>query len=269
MDSSFYWTVSLIAYLWGTLGHSGCLCFRKQGLGKLAFMGIIAGFCSHMVGLLLRTIASGHLPLTNLYESMAFFSWTIVLVYLIVDGRYKLKGLGIFASLLSSLTIGYALLLPSGYKEINLLMPALQSVWLEVHVITCFLGYAAFAIAFAGGITYLLKDLTWFGQRLPDEKLLDKLAYRIIAFGFFFLTLGIITGAIWANYAWGTYWDWDPKEVWALVTWLIYGLYLHSRLVSNWRGKRSAWLSIIGFIATIFTYLGVNLLMSGLHSYAK
>lgn len=258
MDSSFYFTISLIAYLVSTVLYGCFLLLIKESLSRLALIGIIFGFCNHTIGLIIRAIAAGHLPLTNLYESMIFFSWTIVMVGLVVEFRYKLRVIGIFTSLFAFLTIGYASLLPLGYKEISPLVPALQSVWLEIHVIICFLSYAAFAVAFSTSIIYLIKP----------KKLFDDLSYRIITLGFLLLTMGIITGAIWANYAWGTYWSWDPKETWALITWLIYAVYLHTRLISGWQGKRSAWLSIIGFVATIFTYLGVNLLMAGLHSYS-
>jgi cytochrome c-type biogenesis protein CcsB len=150
----------------------------------------------------------------------------------------------------------------------------LQSNWLTAHVITCFLGYAAFALAFSLSLLYLLKSRGGEGAggfletRLPSSSLLDDYSYRLIAVGFPMLTLGIITGAAWANEAWGSYWSWDPKETWSLIIWLIYAAYLHARLARGWQGRRAAWLSVFGFAATLFCYLGVNLFLSGLHSYA-
>jgi cytochrome c-type biogenesis protein CcsB len=157
------------------------------------------------------------------------------------------------------------------------LVPALQSNWLLYHVITCFLGYAAFAVACGISIMYLIKasgesesSTSQAGGILsmfPSIRILDDLNYKSIMIGFPLLTLGIVTGAAWANYAWGTYWSWDPKETWSLIVWFIYAAFLHARITRGWVGKRAAWLSIIGFSATIFCYLGVNLFLSGLHSY--
>jgi len=149
----------------------------------------------------------------------------------------------------------------------------LKSNWLIAHVIACFIGYAAFAIAFGISIMYLLKqrkpdDAAGFLSLFPKTDDLDDLNYRMIMFGFLFLSAGIITGAVWANSAWGRYWGWDPKETWSLITWFIYATMLHARLMRGWHGRRIAYLSIIGFAAVLFTYFGVNLL-PGLHSYGS
>jgi cytochrome c-type biogenesis protein CcsB len=155
---------------------------------------------------------------------------------------------------------------PKISSELQPLVPALQSNWLTAHVVTCFIGYAAFAVGFAASGAYLLKGGKGEGL-LPSGKVLDDVAYRAVAVGFPFLTMGILTGAIWANYAWGTYWSWDPKETWSLITWLVYAAYLHARFTAGWRGQRLAWLSAVGFAAVVFTYWGVNFVLSGLHSY--
>jgi cytochrome c-type biogenesis protein CcsB len=161
-------------------------------------------------------------------------------------------------------------------NEIQPLVPALQSNWLISHVVTCFVGYAAFAVSFAVSILYLFKAKAErissglpVGSRsvLPDSSALDEIGYKTIAIGFPLLTIGIVTGAFWANVAWGTYWSWDPKETWSLIVWLIYAAYLHARITRGWQGKKAAVLSIVGFAATLFCYLGVNLVLSGLHSY--
>jgi cytochrome c-type biogenesis protein CcsB len=217
----------------------------------------------------------GHAPLSNLYESVVFFSWTIVLIYALLDIKYKYRVIGAFVMPFALLGMAWAQLgLNTGIEP---LVPALQSNWLLYHVVTCFLGYAAFAVACGISIMYLIKAgseesadkpagsglLAMF----PPIKVLDDLNYRSIMVGFPLLTLGIITGAAWANYAWGTYWSWDPKETWSLIVWFVYAAFLHARITKGWVGKRAAWLSIIGFAATIFCYLGVNLFLSGLHSY--
>ena len=153
-------------------------------------------------------------------------------------------------------------------------MPALKSNWLIAHVITCFFGYAAFGIAFGLSLMYLIKrresgtGRNMFVRLIPGTPVLDELTYQMILIGFLLLTLGIITGSVWAHSAWGSYWSWDPKETWSLITWLVYAALLHSRLIRGWRGKRIAVLSIVGFCCILFTYFGVNYL-AGLHSYAK
>jgi cytochrome c-type biogenesis protein CcsB len=151
------------------------------------------------------------------------------------------------------------------------LIPALKSNWLIAHVITCFLGYSGFAVGFGLSIMYLAKPddsaKTGLLAKLPSSGVIDELTHQMIMFGFLFLTIGIITGAVWANSAWGTYWSWDPKETWSLITWLIYATMLHLRMMRGWHGKKIAWVSILGFMAVLFTYFGVNLL-PGLHSYA-
>lgn len=152
-------------------------------------------------------------------------------------------------------------------------MPALKSNWLIAHVATCFFGYAAFAVAFGVSIMYLIKarnpeKTSGILGHIPRLEVLDELTHRMVLFGFLFLTAGIITGAVWANSAWGSYWSWDPKETWSLITWFVYATLLHARLMRGWQGKQIAYLSVLGFSAVLFTYFGVNLL-PGLHSYGK
>jgi cytochrome c-type biogenesis protein CcsB len=169
------------------------------------------------------------------------------------------------------MAIAYASLSPNINDRIQPLLPALKSNWLIAHVITCFIGYAAFAVAFGLSIMYLIR------QREPDPKgslldrfpkptVIDDLTHQMVMFGFLFLSVGIISGAVWANSAWGRYWGWDPKETWSLITWFVYATLLHAKLMRGWHGRRIAYLSVIGFAAVLFTYFGVNLL-PGLHSY--
>ncbi len=213
----------------------------------------------------------GRIPVTNLYESLVFFAWSVNLFYLAVEWKYKNRTLGAFVI---PIAFGTMLFAWTNESSIQPLVPALQSYWLHAHVITCFVGYAAFAVSAGVAVMYLMKakreerKLTGGVVALfPSTKILDDLIYKAIIWGFPFLTAGIITGAAWANYAWGTYWSWDPKETWSLIVWLVYAAFLHARVTRGWHGRRAAILSIVGFLATLFCYLGVNLVLSGLHSY--
>ena len=280
MTSSLLFNITTFAYLASMLLFFVFLAARTKAIGSAAMIAAYFGLLAQTVAIGLRWKESydmgvGHAPLSNLYESVVFFSWTIVLIYALLDITYKYRVIGAFVMPFAMLGMSWAQL--GMNNSIEPLVPALQSNWLLYHVITCFLGYAAFAVACGISIMYLIKAgsedsvdkpvgsglLTLF----PPTKVLDDLNYRAIMIGFPLLTLGIITGAAWANYAWGTYWSWDPKETWSLIVWFVYAAFLHARITKGWVGRRTAWLSIIGFAATIFCYLGVNLLLSGLHSY--
>jgi len=249
----------------------------KEFWGSLASIIAFIGLIAQTVGLILRWFESykmgiGHAPLSNLYESLIFFSWTIVLLYLIIEWRIKSRNLGAFVVPFAFFSMAFASFSPNVNARIQPLIPALQSNWLISHVITCFFGYAALTIACGLGFMYLLKGLEkgerprLFIRLLPGREIVDELTYQSVVIGFIFLTLGIITGSVWAYSAWGSYWSWDPKETWSLITWFIYAAMLHSRFVRGWRGKRMAIMSIIGFTSVLFTYFGVNYL-PGLHSY--
>ena len=281
MLSAKLFNTTTIFYMLSTLAFFGYLASRNSKLGLAGSVLAWAGFAVQTVATGLRwkesyDMGMGHAPLSNLYESVVFFAWSIVLIFGIIDAKYKYRIIGAFVMPFALLSMAWGqLYLPT---DINPLMPALQSNWLLYHVLTCFLGYAAFAVACGVSIMYLIKAK--FEEKgndaaggviahFPPTKILDDLNYKAIMVGFPLLTLGIITGAAWANYAWGTYWSWDPKETWSLIVWFVYAAFLHARFTKGWVGKRAAWLSIIGFAATIFCYLGVNLLLSGLHSYGN
>jgi cytochrome c-type biogenesis protein CcsB len=258
------------------------LASKNKNIGLAGILAALFGFIVQTAAIGLRWKESydfgyGHAPLSNLFESVVFFAWTIILILLIIDFKYKYRIVGLFVVPFALLGMAWAQLgLNSGIEP---LVPALQSNWLLYHVITCFLGYAAFAVACGISIMYLIREkheqasgnapaggvLAMF----PSIKILDDLNYKAIMIGFPLLTLGIVTGAAWANYAWGTYWSWDPKETWSLIVWFVYAAFLHARITRGWVGRRAAILSIVGFAATIFCYLGVNLFLSGLHSYGK
>jgi cytochrome c-type biogenesis protein CcsB len=227
----------------------------------------------HTIALILRWWEShhlgiGHAPLSNRYESLIFFAWAIMLLYLLIEWRTKNKSLGTFAGLLAFLAMAYAAFSDSSIRP---LLPALQSNWLLAHVITCFFSYAAFGLSFGLSLLYLLKRERsnpgeLISRFIPSRFVLDDLNYQIIVIGFILLTLGIITGAVWGQSAWGRYWGWDPKETWSFITWVVYAIILHLRIAWGLRGKWLAVLSIIGFVCVLFTYQGVNYL-AGLHSY--
>ncbi|MFV1956455.1 MAG: c-type cytochrome biogenesis protein CcsB [bacterium] len=209
---------------------------------------------------------------TNMYESLVFFSWCMVVAYLLITIRYPAPVLGAFVMPVAFVMMAASATMPD--KGIAEIPSALKSYWFPFHVTFSFMGDALFALAAAAGVMYLIqekqlksKKLGAFYYRLPSLGILDQINYRALTVGFPLLTLGIITGSVWAQDAWGAYWSWDPKEIWSLITWLIYAALLHTRFTVGWRGKRAAYLSIIGFVAVLFTFLGVNLLSSGLHSY--
>ncbi len=281
MTSSLFLSVSTFIYLLAALCYCASWLFRHQLAGKIGSLVAWMGLALLTAGLILRWVESyrlgiGHAPLSNFYESLVFGAWSVVLIYLIMEIRYRNRALGVFPLSVAFLAMAYASFSPNVESKIQPLIPALKSNWLIAHVITCFLGYAAFAVACGLGILYLLKRRanpqgnpeSSVLHRLPSILTLDELIYQNVVFGFLLLSLGIITGSVWANSAWGSYWSWDPKETWSLITWLVYALMLHSRLVRGWHGRRMAWLAIIGFACVLFTYFGVNFLLSGLHSYA-
>ena len=281
MTSSLLFNITTLLFLVSTLLFFVYLVSKNSSIGLGASMSAFIGWGIETVAIALRwkesyDMGHGHAPLSNLYESVVFFAWTIILIYGIIEIKYKYRVIGAFVLPFALLGMAWAQLgLNSGIEP---LVPALQSNWLLYHVITCFLGYAAFAVACGISIMYLIKAKvegdtvsnvsagSVIGM-FPSIRILDDLNYKAIMIGFPLLTLGIVTGAAWANYAWGTYWSWDPKETWSLIVWFVYAAFLHARITRGWVGKRAAWLSIIGFAATIFCYLGVNLFLSGLHSY--
>jgi cytochrome c-type biogenesis protein CcsB len=214
--------------------------------------------------LVFRTIATGHGPFSNMYEFSIAFAFGILGAYYWFERKYHQRVLGLLALPVALALLAYAATVPA---DIEPLVPALQNnMLLTVHVATAIVAYGSFTVAFAAALLYLIQPETgrW---GLPKPEVLDEIGYRAIVIGFPFLTLTVVLGAVWADVAWGTYWSWDPKETASLVTWLIYGAYLHARVVRGWRGRKAAVLLLIGFGATLFTYFG-NLFFGGLHSYS-
>lgn len=248
------------------LAVANLLAKQSRRFGSAATVLLATGVLAQTVYLALRWAAAGRAPFSNMFESLVLFAWSIVVVYLALQIRLKVPALGAATALLAVLTLAYA----STYaSDIAPLMPALRSNWLTVHVFTCFLGYGGVAVAFLSSLSYLAAARDGSGVRAEITAALEAATEKTISFGFLFLTVGIFSGAVWANSAWGTYWSWDPKETWSLITWFVYAVFLHCRFMRGWRGKRAAWISILGFLSVAFTYFGVNFVLSGLHSYAK
>ncbi len=367
MTSAVFFDISGLAYLLAMFVYVVFLASRKNAVGVAATTITIFGLAFQSIALILRWIdsyaywmanspASGIVlallrsaPLRNLYESLVFFVWCLILGHLIVEFKYKIRSLGAFVTPLAALTLVF-IDISGTSKDIQPLVPALQSNWLLFHVLLSFLGYAAFGVSFGAGLAHLTlltesrKEAAYifwsiivgvfitvlFAMGLdflnappakPDEviqsyflkatfksasggvaavswivsiafifvvwrfglgfkkilsgislttDMLEDITYKSIAVGFPLFTVGgLLMGAIWANSAWGKYWSWDPKETWSLITWFVYALYLHARFVKGWRGKKVAVLAVVGFIAVFFTYIGVNLWLSGLHAYGS
>ncbi len=369
MNSSTLFGISTIAYILAMIIYITYLAFRASQIGIAATTITVAGFVSQTIAIITRWTESyaqwtaltpestvivsvlRSAPLRNLFESLIFFVWCLILGYLIIEFKYKNRSFGAFVTPIAGLALAFIDL--SGMsKEIEPLVPALQSNWLLAHVLMSFISYATFALSFSTGLMYLILKtdkrtepsyifwtvtsgifivvllamgldylsfkvaiktpevliksylfkasflnkslvvsifswlsalaftfLVWrYGYVLKkiissfsiSPEALDEITYKSIAIGFPIFTLGgLIFGAIWADQAWGTYWGWDPKETWSLITCFVYAFFLHSRLLRGWRGKKVAVVAVLGFIAVIFTYLGVNLLLSGLHAYGS
>ena len=216
--------------------------------------------------LVFLTIGTGHGPFTNQYEFSVSFSWGTLLAYVYFEHRYHVRTIGLLTLPIAAAFLLYAL---SMGVTAHPLVPALQNPPLLItHIAVAVIAYGAFAVSFAAAVLYLVQPE---GGRpgLPKPALLDEMGYRAVIIGFPLLTLTVVLGALWADQAWGSYWSWDPKETASLLTWLIYGAYLHARVARGWVGRGAAWLLIAGFSSVIFTFIFINLFSSGLHSYAK
>jgi cytochrome c-type biogenesis protein CcsB len=281
--ASILWTgVAIVLYLAYALSGLRATRMRTAGMETTtAPMGLMSGPRTAAIGsyativgwlavitltfaLIFRAIATGHGPFQNMYEFSLAFALGVLVTYMYFEHKYHQRVLALIAMPVALVMMLYAWTIPS---TIEPLVPALQNnLLLTVHVAVAIIAYGSFAIAFGAALLYTIQPE---GGRwgLPKPQVLDEIGYRAVVVGYPFLTLTIILGAVWANTAWGTYWSWDPKETASLVTWLIYGAYLHARVVRGWRGQRAAWLLIIGFAAVLFTYFG-NLFFGGLHSYS-
>ena len=261
--------ITILFYILSTAGYISYLFFQKNFLQKIGFYLLAFGFLFHTSFIGYRFIKIGYMPFYNLHETLVIAGWAIVCVFLAFQYRFHLKILGVYAAPLAALITTTAYFLP---REPVQAQKVFKSFWLIFHVIAIFIGDASFALACGLGILYLLqenaiknKNHGFFFRRLPSLDLLDKTGYACIVAGFTMLTLGLVTGFVYAKTVWGRFWGWDPKEVWSGITWLLYAALLHERLAVGWRGRKSAIMSIIGFAVLLFTFLGVNFFLQGHH----
>lgn len=256
-------------YFLSTVGYLFYLIFQKDFLQRAGFGLLLAGFAVHTVVLAVGWYQSGHIPVRNLYETLLMAGWATAGIFLAFSHRFNLKIFGIYAAPLITLIMLVATQVPRVPAQAK---PVFDNFWLVIHVLTIFLGEAALALACGAGVFYLLQERAiktkhhgFFYKRLPSLELLDGVGYTCLIAGFTLMTFGLITGIIYAKSVWGRFWSWDPKEVWAGITWLLYAVLLHERLTVGWRGRRSAILAIIGFAIVLFTFFGVNFFLKGHH----
>lgn len=246
---------------------------RVEMFGRIGFALTVIGFALSVVGVVFRGLAADRAPWGNMYEFTTAAMVFIVAVYLVLAGRFRMRWLGLPVTLLAA--VGNGLAVTVFYVAVAPLVPALHSVWFLIHIVAAAISGAAFNVGGVASILYLIKKraenkgsvrgyLAW----LPESRRIDVVAYRFLAFAFPLWTFTVAAGSIWAEYAWGRYWGWDPKETWALVTWVIYACYLHARATAGWRGRNAAIIAILGMASFWFNFIGVNLLFAGLHSYA-
>ena len=263
MATASYWlglaTRSAFAEKTGTVLTWSALCMGLTGM-------LVRWYESYLIG-----ADVGHIPVSNLYEVFVLFCLITGLFYLYYERRYATRRLGAFILPVIAAAVGFLMwyALTRDAQEIQPLIPALQSYWMKIHVPANFIGYGSFALSAMVGVAWIMGDKGMLAGRLPPQDLLEDLMYRAIAIGFAFFTVATILGALWAAEAWGTYWQWDPKETWALIVWLNYAAWLHMRLTKGLRGPILAWWAVVGLVVVTFAFLGVNMFLSGLHSYGS
>lgn len=265
---------SAFFYFFAALAYGLALFANRRWPAVAGMVLLIGGLIEQIIGITVRWMLAGRAPLSNMYESFTFAVAGLIVVALLFEAVQKKRLAGLGGAILGFIFMVLAHKAPIFSSEIRPLMPALQSSWLTYHVAVIMLSYSAFALSFFFSAVYLLKDLSGGDaarstilKRIPTMPSLDAYIYKSIAVGFPLLTLGIIFGAVWAETAWGRPWGFDPKETWSAITWLAYAIYLHARYIAGWRGRRSALLAMAGFACVLFTYFGVNYILSGLHSY--
>lgn len=248
------------------VAHEASFEPASLGIGRFATLLAVFGVVFQTMSILLRSVAAGRLPLSNMYEFSSTFILLAGVIYLLFERWYGVRQLGAIVLPLVVGMAAYVWLLPADLREVDALIPALQNQPLmTTHVSMAIIAYATFAVAFAAAVLFLVAN-RWRVAWLPSADLLDDLGFRAVTIGFPALSLVLILGSVWAYRAWGTYWQWDPKETAALFTWLLYGVYLHTRSLRGWRGSRSAVILLIAFAAVVFTYFG-NYIFGGLHAY--
>ncbi|MFV0430269.1 MAG: c-type cytochrome biogenesis protein CcsB [Arachnia sp.] len=255
-------------------GSEDAARIRVDMYGRFGIAITVVTMLVNAVGVVSRGVAAGRAPWGNMYEFITSAVLVIVAAYLIAVWQFSARWLGLGVTLLATVALGLAVTV--FYVDVAPLVPALHSAWFIGHIVAAVIAGGGFNVAGIASIFYLLRlraedsgePIEGYLARVPNSTKLDVFAYRINAFSFLLWTFTVAAGAIWAQYAWGRFWNWDPKETWSLVTWIIYAAYLHARSTAGWRGRRAAWIAVIGLISFWFNFIGVNLLFSGLHSYA-
>lgn len=282
-QSAIMWMSAL--YVLSTVAYFGALFAKSDYVGKVATFLAWAGSTFGLVGMMVRWRESylinpdyGHIPVSSLYEVFILFAVLTTLIYLYYEQKMRTRSMGGFVMLIVSAAVAFLLWYTFDRQAhvIQPLVPALKSYWMKIHVPANFIGYGAFSIAAMVGLAYLITEKqiqrnpdSNFVKAMPALEKMDDLMYKSIALGFAFFTIATVLGAMWAAEAWGGYWSWDPKETWALIVWLNYAAWLHIRMSKGWRGKPMAWWALIGLLVTTFAFLGVNMFLSGLHSYGE
>ena len=263
LSTLFYW-IGLVARSEFGSSVGSLLCWAGVVLGLTGML--VRWYESYLIG-----ADVGHIPVSNLYEVFILFSLITAMFYLYYEQHYATRQLGAFVMLVISAAVVFLMwyTVTRDAADIQPLVPALQSWWMKIHVPANFIGYGTFALSAMVAAAYLLKSSGYLVDRLPSLEVLDDVMYKAISVGFAFFTVATILGALWAAEAWGGYWSWDPKETWALIVWLNYAAWLHMRLMTGLRGRVAAWWALVGLLVTTFAFLGVNMFLSGLHSYGK
>jgi cytochrome c-type biogenesis protein CcsB len=259
-----------VLYLLSTVGYVLFLFLQREVLHRAGTSVLAVGLAVHTLQLVAGTISAGHLPVQNLAETLSFAGWALAGVFLLVQWRYRIKVLGIYAAPLAALVMVFASQLPRTAAATD--GSPFSSAWFVIHILTVFVGEAALALAGGTGVLYLIQERAiktkkrgFFFRRLPSLDLLDTTGYACLVVGFTLLTVGLITGFVYAKAIWGRFWGWDPKEVWSGITWMLYAVLLHERLRVGWRGRRAAIMAIVGVGVLLFTFFGVNFLLKGHH----
>ena len=263
LSTLFYW-IGLVARSEFGSSVGSLLCWAGVVLGLTGML--VRWYESYLIG-----ADVGHIPVSNLYEVFILFSLITAMFYLYYEQHYATRQLGAFVMLVISAAVVFLMwyTVTRDAADIQPLVPALQSWWMKIHVPANFIGYGTFALSAMVASAYLLKSSGYLVDRLPSLEVLDDVMYKAISVGFAFFTVATILGALWAAEAWGGYWSWDPKETWALIVWLNYAAWLHMRLMTGLRGRVASWWALVGLLVTTFAFLGVNMFLSGLHSYGK
>ncbi|MFH2066389.1 MAG: c-type cytochrome biogenesis protein CcsB [Pseudomonadota bacterium] len=262
--------IVILFYAAGTAFYTAYFAKQKEIWHQTGYYLLLAGFLIHFLNIGVQHMQTGIFPAGNLKENLSIASGAVAGVYLLLRYKFNIKILGFFAAPLSAIVLMISFFLPSGPSPEP--SPVFKNIWLIIHVIVIFIGEASFALACGVGILYLAqehaiktKNHGFFYKRLPSLELIDSTGYACIVVGFTLLTIGLIIGSLYAKFVWGRFWSWDPKEVWSLISWLLYAALLHQRLTMGWRGRKAAIMSIVGFAALMFTFFGVNFFLTGHH----